>query len=82
MSKLFHSIKIDGKKIPQKIVLGIETGNIISISCIICSPVTREYFGTIIQRLTFSIFYKSSTVFYTNDVSEEILSLVLDKVSL
>ena len=32
MSKLSHSIKAMGKKIPEKIVFDIETGNVISIS--------------------------------------------------
>ena len=56
MSKLFHSIKVDGKKeFLKKIAYGIETGNAINI-CVICSPDTRKYFGKIIRRLNFRYF--------------------------
>ena len=41
------------KSAPEKIVFGIETGNVINISCVIRSPNTWKYFGKIIRRLTF-----------------------------
>ena len=44
-------------------------------------PTTRKYFVKIIQRLPFQ-YLKKVAHFYTNVVFEEILSLVLDKVSL
>ena len=57
MSKLFHSIKVDGKKeFLKKIVYVIQTGNAINISCVICSPDNRKYFGKIIWRLNFRYF--------------------------
>ena len=59
MSKLFHSIKVDGKReLLKKNVFGIATGNVISISCVICSSNIGNYSGKIIQILTFKYFLK------------------------
>ena len=79
MSKLFHLIKVDGEKMPEKIVFGIQTGNVISISCVICSSNTGEYFQRIIWRLTFEYFKNTAQSFYTNIVFEETVILVFDK---
>ena len=48
-----------GKRVPEKIMFSIETGNVINISCVLYPPNTRKHFGKILQRLnTFNILKK------------------------
>ena len=48
MSKLVHSIKVDGKKEFLKYCFDIEARNAISGSCFICFSNTSKYSGKII----------------------------------
>ena len=62
------------KRIPEKIMFGIEIGNIVSSSCVICSSNTGKYSGKKTE-IDLYIFLKSSTVFLSNVTFEKILSL-------
>ena len=56
--KLFHSMKVYGKKITKNIMLGAEVRNVIITSYIKCFSNVRKYFEKIFQRLTFKYFEK------------------------
>ena len=48
--KLFHSMKVYGKKITKNIMLGAEVRNVIITSYIKCFADVRKYFEKIFQR--------------------------------